>query len=120
MNNRLNRAPIESWPSLAIEAQWKVSVLAGLLGVSTRTLERRFKEKIGKSPRAWLTEQKQLHTAKLLQHAITLLGDGLSVKEVSSQLGYAHRSQFSREFKQHFGLAPTDDMSPLSQCHQLS
>ena len=57
MNSKLNY--IENWPERAREAQWCVAALAKKSGASTRTLERHFLKEMGKSPKAWLEEQRQ-------------------------------------------------------------
>jgi AraC-like DNA-binding protein len=56
---------------------------------------------MGKTPKAWLTEQRQ-HQAK------AAIEGGLSVKESAFQLGYQHPTQFSREFKKFWGHCPSD------------
>lgn len=98
MNSKLNYT--ENWPELARQARWSASKLAEKCGVSVRTLERHFNKKVGKSPKLWLTERRQCHAIKLLR-------DGSSVKEVSILLGYKHSTHFSRKFKNYWGFCPT-------------
>lgn len=44
-----------------------------------------------------------------MQKATALLGNSLlSVKEIAAQLGFAHSTEFDRQFKQSFGLTPTE------------
>jgi transcriptional regulator GlxA family with amidase domain len=97
MSKRLN--PEQDWLPLAQQANWSVSKLAKLASVSTRTLERHFIKTLGKTPKAWLAEQRQ-------KQALELLADGTSVKAVASQLGYQHASTFTREFKKLSGHCP--------------
>lgn len=94
MSNRINSE--QEWLPLAKEANWSVEKLAVNCGVSSRTLERHFKETMGKTPKAWLSEQRHKQAMKLLR-------DGLLVKETSSQVGYQHPNNFAREFKKLAG-----------------
>jgi len=92
---------IQNWPELARQAQWSALALARLCGVSLRTLERHFLEEMGKSPKKWLSEQRQ-------QRALELIQDGSSVKETAGSLDYKHPSHLSNSFKNHFGHFPMD------------
>jgi transcriptional regulator GlxA family with amidase domain len=98
VNPRLNH--IQNWPELAQQANWSASTLAEKCNVSLRTLERRFLKQVGKSPHAWLSEQR-------LHQAIELLRDGSSVKETAACLGYKNQHHFSREFKKQNGHPPS-------------
>ena len=97
MNSRLNH--IQDWSALAQQARWSASALAKECGVSVRTLERHFRRRMGKSPKAWLAEQRQSLAIQLLQR-------GSSVKETAGHTGYQNASAFSREFKKHWGNCP--------------
>lgn len=46
--------------------------------------------------------------AKKMEHAKKLLKNGKSVKFISEQLGYSSPFNFSRAFKSHFGVSPTN------------
>jgi AraC-like DNA-binding protein len=98
MNTFLNNRP--NWPQLALQANWSVTKLAKLCGISSRTLERHFYAYMKKSPKSWLAEQRQ-------RHGWALLCSGLSVKETAASLGYRHPTHFSRDFKKHLGSSPT-------------
>jgi AraC-like DNA-binding protein len=103
MSKRLN--PDQDWLPLAQRANWSVSKLAKLANVSTRTLERHFVKTMGKTPKVWLAAKRQ-------KQALELLGDGTSVKQAASLLGYQHASTFTREFKKLSGLCPNALASP--------
>jgi AraC-like DNA-binding protein len=82
--------------------------LAEAYGVSVRVLERLFLRAFGDPPRRVL---KRLR----MQRAPELLGSGRNVKETAALLGYEDPSHFSREFKKHYGLAPTRSTNPPSK-----
>lgn len=98
MNDSLAR--IHDWPELARQARWSTTALARQCGVSARTLHRFFLKHMGKSPRAWLAEQRY-------QHAHRLLGEGYSVKEVAANVGYLHQTNFTRQYKNLCGTSPS-------------
>jgi transcriptional regulator GlxA family with amidase domain len=98
MNTKLNH--IQDWPQLAKQAGWSAKGMAKLCGVSVRSLERHFIEKMGKSPKAWMKECRQKKAGKLIQ-------GGSSVKETGVELGYKHSTHFSQDFKKHWGCCPT-------------
>ena len=90
MKNRLAR--IADWTELAERAAWKVGRLSRLCGVSPRVLERFFATHYELSPKKHLE-------ALRLRRARSLLGGGLSLKEVAVRLGYAHACHLSRDLK---------------------
>jgi transcriptional regulator GlxA family with amidase domain len=100
MNGRLQWN--QNWEALAGQAHWSAAALAERCDVSLRTLERYFLKEMGKRPQAWLCEQRQSRAVELLQ-------DGCNVKETATLLGYKHSTHFSREFKKHWGHAPTEN-----------
>jgi transcriptional regulator GlxA family with amidase domain len=99
MNTKLNH--IENWPELALESKWSALTLAKNFGVSVRTLERHFLKQIGRTPKAWFIEQRQIQAAGLLR-------EGLSVKEAAGVLHYKHPSHLSNDFTKHSGCCPSN------------
>jgi transcriptional regulator GlxA family with amidase domain len=79
-----------------------LSELASELGTTERTLNRRFKQAVGKAPlRYW--QSVRIKTAK------TLLERGdLSVDAVTAQIGYEDVSTFRQLFRRETGLSPTE------------
>jgi len=98
MSTRLKQ--IQNWPELAKEARWSVTNLARLCAVSTTTLRRHFLVFTGKSSSQWLAEERQ-------RQALALLRDGSSIKETANCLGYKQQTNFTRKFKEHWGVCPT-------------
>ena len=102
MNTKLHY--IENWLELAQRANWSVANVAELCVVSIKTLERYFIREKGKTPKAWLAEQRQYQ-------ALELLRNGFSVKETAMQMGYSHATQFSREFHKFWGSSPGSSLT---------
>ena len=92
MNTRLKYLDEQEWLELARCAEWSVGKLAKLCNVSARGLELHFLNKMGKTPKYWLVEQRQ-------KQALKLLRGGLLVKEVAAQLAYKKPHHFSRKFQ---------------------
>lgn len=74
--------------------------LAAELGVSSRTLIRRFKQALGDTPNTY-RQNLRIETAKRL-----LETSGLPVEELIRQVGYEDVSSFSRLFQRKTGLSP--------------
>ncbi|MEG6507696.1 helix-turn-helix transcriptional regulator [Methyloligella sp. 2.7D] len=74
---------------------------AAELGVSPRTLTRRFEKEVGLSLRAWR------HRLRLFR-ALEWLGSGRNVTGIALDLGYASTSAFSYMFRKEMGCSPTD------------
>jgi AraC-like DNA-binding protein len=98
MNTRLHH--IQNWPEFAREANWSVAALAKKCGVSVRTLHRHFLKQMGKNTKSWLAEQRQ-------HQAIELLHEGSSIKETAACLGYKQPTNFTRKYKNHWGICPS-------------
>lgn len=90
----------------AVEADlgraWTVPALAGVLGITAGHLRRIVKHAVGATPRQWLCNLR-------LEHAARLLADpSLRVKEVQWQVGITDASHFTRDFRDRFGMCPTE------------
>ncbi|XEH50414.1 helix-turn-helix domain-containing protein [Edwardsiella tarda] len=70
-----------------------------MVGLSRRTLSRRFVQETGMHFTAWRQRLRLLH-------ASPLLAQGDPVTTVAIQLGYANISVFITRFRQQFGLTP--------------
>ncbi len=86
--------------ALASTCAYDSRTLASALGISQRQLQRLFKRQFGCTPQAWLQ-------AERLETARQMLCGAASVKEVAYTLGFPQLSQFSRDFKRHFGVTPS-------------
>jgi AraC family ethanolamine operon transcriptional activator len=81
-----------------------VGELAAQVGVSTRSLERAFRERLGISPKQFvrLHRQSRLHRALRLARA-----DGTTVTQVALGLGFTELGRMAGEYKQVFGELPS-------------
>ena len=94
-----NRRPL--WFRLTPRAAYKVQNLARICGISVRQLERMFQEDFGRAPKAWMVEQRMIAARHLLM-------ESGSVNMTAKALGYSDSSAFSRDFRNAYGLTPTE------------
>lgn len=69
------------------------------LGISPRTLARRFETELGMSLRSWRRRVR-------LFRSIELLGGGLGVTQIAMELGYSSTSSFVYAFRTEMGCSP--------------
>lgn len=77
-----------------------VEQLAVTADMSQSTFHRTFKKLCGDSPLQYV-KKLRLEQARLL-----IVDQGLLINQAAEQVGYESASQFSREFKRHFGCTP--------------
>lgn len=77
----------------------RVEQLVDRVGVDRRTLERRFRDAVGVTPK-WVIRRYRLH------EATERLRRGDALIEVAHDLGYADQAHFSRDFKAAVGTSP--------------
>lgn len=75
--------------------------LAGKVFISTRQLEREFKQKIGLSPKQYMRIARLNEVNRLLES-----GEELDLTGVSYESGFADQAHFIRDFKNFTGLSP--------------
>lgn len=90
----------QQWLQRQMAQDVLMSQLAGEMGVSERTLIRRFQAALGQSPLAYL-QSLRIESARGL-----LEGGELAVEGVAAQVGYQDTSSFSRLFRDRVGLSP--------------
>jgi AraC-like DNA-binding protein len=78
---------------------WPIAELARRVGLSTRTLERRFAQETGMTVGRWRRQ------ARLLD-ALRRLASGQTVKAVAQEAGYGSPSAFVSAFRSTFGVTP--------------
>ena len=85
-----------------LQRDWNVSEMAAVLGVSDVQLRRLCVRALGASPRQLLCNLR-------LQSAAVLLRDpSMRVKEIQARVGIADASHFCRDFRDRFGVSPTE------------
>ncbi len=80
---------------------WDLQQTARELGVSYSHFRRLFREFMRRSPYDYVLHWRMLAAADML------LDSGRTVSEVASEAGYDDPAQFSRRFKQSFGVTPS-------------
>jgi AraC-like DNA-binding protein/mannose-6-phosphate isomerase-like protein (cupin superfamily) len=82
--------------------------LCAEIGVGVRTMQRLFQRELGCDFDSW---RRQVRITK----AVELLASGLSVKEVSYQVGYSQPSAFIEAFRRMMGLTPKSWVKSLDR-----
>jgi AraC-like DNA-binding protein len=77
----------------------RVAALAASLGVSQDTLEKRFRHRVGATP-------KQFATILRVRRAVELSAAGASFTTLAQEAGYYDQSHFNRDFRSITGTAP--------------
>ena len=93
-------AAAQDWLHEHLSKPVSIAELAGTLGLSSRTLNRRFQQATGMSPQGWLRTLRINQARELLRHS------NLPVSEVAWQVGLQDASHFGRLFKQQVGITP--------------
>jgi transcriptional regulator GlxA family with amidase domain len=88
------------WIQENLSGPINMTELAAYLGLSPRTLNRRFKQATGLSPQVYL-QGLRINTARDL-----LRNSNLSVSEIAWQVGLQDVSYFSQLFRRHNGMTP--------------
>ncbi|MBW4510683.1 MAG: AraC family transcriptional regulator [Scytonematopsis contorta HA4267-MV1] len=76
--------------------------LAGLVGISDRTLRKGFKELFGTTVFAYLTQKRMEQAEQFLR------GGKMSIAEVANMVGYSHLGHFAAAFKRRYGITPKE------------
>lgn len=86
-----------------IESPIQISKVAEAVGVSTRSLERSFKEATGQSPLKYYRKIRMKQARQLVLYSNT------PVTEVAFMVGYATPGAFLRHYRESFGITPIAD-----------
>jgi len=85
----------------ATQGRIRLSKLSQQFGLSTSHIGRRFKHTYGIGFRRYSVELRLAHAVHLLQTS------NMPIKEIAGRSGYQHCSDLSYQFKQAFGVSPT-------------
>lgn len=91
---------LQTWLEEHFNEEVTVDMLATREGMSRRTLERRFKNATGESPKRYVQRIRVEKAKQLLQES------GMTFDEITYLVGYEDSSTFSRVFKEYTGLSP--------------
>ncbi|AKL69301.1 GlxA family transcriptional regulator [Streptomyces sp. Mg1] len=92
--------PLLSWMEENVHHELTLDEIAGRAGMSTRTLNRRFREQTGTSPLQWL------HRARIRQAQYLLENTGNPVERIASQVGFGSPTAFRDRFRRVTGTSP--------------
>jgi len=90
----------QQWLQDNLAGPVSIARLSKTLGVSDRTLNRRFRQATGVSPQGYLQHLRVTEARELLRHS------NLAVSEIAWRVGLQDVSHFSRLFRQHVGMTP--------------
>ncbi len=82
------------------DRQWTVARLASEVGLSRAAFARRFTQRVGQGPLAYLTTWRMTLASRMLREGRA------TVTGVAHQVGYLSQAAFARAFKRHTGIAP--------------
>jgi AraC-like DNA-binding protein len=80
---------------------WTVGELAARVGMSERTIQRKAREELGMSVQDWWARARALRAVERLADPTQSVGD------VAWACGFETQAAFSRSFRQHFGVSPS-------------
>lgn len=83
-----------------VDLDWTLGAMAAHVGVSTRTLSRRFREQTGTTPLQWL------HRARLRHAQYLLETTSHPVERIAAQVGFPSPSTFRQRFRLVVGTSP--------------
>jgi len=105
MRSRLDA--IADWRRIARKAKYRVDMMAEVVGVTPREIERFFSQRLRLSPKEWVDNLR-------MEDARRCLRRGLPIKEVAMRLGFKHAQDFSRAFIRINGAPPSQVRFPKS------
>lgn len=79
-----------------------LETLAALAGLSVHHFARSFRQSIGTSPHRFILQRRIKRAAELL------INTGMPLSEIALSVGFNEASHFSRSFRDHEGLAPSE------------
>lgn len=86
---------------LVEQCGYRIDNLCSALDISPRQFRRIFDTSLGICPKRYLKSERMVSARRLLR-------GGLSLKEVSEQLGFNAQKDFYREFREYYDVAPTE------------
>lgn len=93
-------APLLDWARGRLERPLTVAQLATHAGVSTRTLERKFRSVLGRPPLSWLLHERVNVAQQLLEST------DKTVESIAEKCGFGAAINMRTHFKRHTGISP--------------
>ncbi|AXK34519.1 helix-turn-helix domain-containing protein [Streptomyces armeniacus] len=92
--------PLLRWMTENSRQELTLADIAARAGMSTRTLNRRFREQTGTTPLQWLQHTRIRHAQHLLETTAH------SVERIAAQTGFGSPTAFRDRFRRHVGTSP--------------
>jgi len=89
-----------------LDRKLSIDELADLVGISRRSLTRRFRQATGRSITAYHLEKRVAVAASMLK-----IHPDITLHEVADTLGFCDEFHFSRTFRKHMGVSPRGFMA---------
>ncbi len=89
---------------------WSISDLSAQFGLTTPYYIRLFKREMGESPHSYLSALRARRAAQLLLHSES------SINCIGSDVGWEDPGYFSRRFRHHFGVSPSEYRQKYRNC----
>ena len=96
----LDLVPVTDFLKVNYAEKIHVSELAKMVGVTVRTLERRFRETFKTPPQHYISRLRILAACELLAET------AMPVTEIALEVGFYDHSAFSKKFSEVMGVAP--------------
>ncbi len=93
---------LQDWMQQSFQEDISLARMVEVSGLTQRTLSRRFKDATGMTPVGYVQKLRLNMATELLRTT------DLSIREISTQVGYTDPIHFSRLFQKHFQLCPSD------------
>jgi DNA-binding response OmpR family regulator len=87
------------------DSNFNVEQLALELGISQAQLYRKLTSVVGQSPAEFMRVIRLKRAAKILEESIE---KDINISEIGFSLGFSNISHFSKLFKKHYGISPTE------------
>ena len=85
-----------------LHRQLTMQEIAHASGATVRALQLAFKREFGRSPIAWLLDRRLDRVRAMLLESETM-----TIREIATQWGFVHMSDFSRRYRERFGHLPS-------------
>jgi AraC-like DNA-binding protein len=87
-----------------LERSVSLTELESVSGMSSRMLQKEFHKHFSCSPMQWARQQRLALAKKLLTEATP----GVTVAHIATTCGYSNFSEFSRQYKERYGMLPSE------------